>query len=170
MKEKDNNFGELHRLLKLKRNEVPPPGYFDNFSGQVIARIQNDAGGLNSSFVEKLEGSAPWLLNFLRVFEAKPGIIGAAATACCLLLVGGVILSERADNAQKTVIAGTDVNQSAATPNLVQIAAPLLANAETSGGITATTNTPNLQPLNGIFGQPVGQPLFQQVSYPVGNH
>ena len=40
MNESENNFSELKRLLKLKRHEVPPPGYFNDFSAEIIARIR----------------------------------------------------------------------------------------------------------------------------------
>ncbi len=71
MNENEQNFDELKRLLKLKRHEVPPPGYFNNFSGEVISRIRaGEAGGrraLPIVFERELRG---W-----RIFSGflKPG-------------------------------------------------------------------------------------------------
>jgi hypothetical protein len=46
MNETEQNFEELKKLLTIKRHEVPPPGYFNHFSGQVISRIRaGEAGG-----------------------------------------------------------------------------------------------------------------------------
>ena len=76
MNENENNFETLRRLLKLKRHEIPPPGYFNNFSGQVIARIRAGEAGGARIFAERLDAEAPWLASLLRIFETKPGIIG----------------------------------------------------------------------------------------------
>ena len=65
-------FEKLRRLLALKRDEVPPPGYFENFSDKVIARIEAEAA----------EPSA-WQ-QFLSMFRTNPAIswsLGVAAVA-----------------------------------------------------------------------------------------
>ena len=68
MNQNDNNFEDLKRLLKLKQHEVPPPGYFNDFSGQVVSRIRAGEAGGSRSLIEQLESSAPLVVNFLRIF------------------------------------------------------------------------------------------------------
>ena len=48
-------FEKLRKLLKIKQHEQPPPGYFANFSGLVINRIERE-GGTESTWIE-----VPWL-------------------------------------------------------------------------------------------------------------
>ena len=82
MNPEQENFGNLRRLLKLKRYEQPHPRYFNDFSGRVIARIQaGEEGG------EAALGPASWLVKFWSLFEAKPMLPGAIGVALCALLV-----------------------------------------------------------------------------------
>jgi hypothetical protein len=93
MNENENNFESLRRLLALKRHETPPPGYLENFSREVAARIRaGDAGG-----TERTSSRLPWLFRLLSAFEAKPAFAGAFASALCMLLIFGIVYAERPD-------------------------------------------------------------------------
>jgi len=165
MNEKEQNFDELKKLLQLKQHEVPPPGYFNNFSGEVISRIR--AG--ESSHAEKLAADIPWLANFLRFFETKPGVVGGFATGLCLLLVLTVVFAERTEQAAKNFIA-LSPEPSGLTGNSMAAAAPSLATASlaanSTGGIAISTNpVTSLQPTPALFGQPSYATLFQPASF-----
>jgi hypothetical protein len=83
------NFDSLQRLLALKRHEVPPPGYFDRFSRDVMARIKaGESGGAIGSELS-------WFQRLLSVFDVKPVFAGAFGTAVCAFLISGVISSEQ---------------------------------------------------------------------------
>jgi len=94
MNEQNQNFETLKQLLKLKRHEVPPPGYFNNFSDQVISRIRAGEAGGAATFMDRLEMDAPWVVSFLRIFETRPGVVGAFATSLCLVLLLVVVFTE----------------------------------------------------------------------------
>ncbi len=96
------DFRQLRQLLALKRHEVPPPGYFEGFSRQVMARIK--AG-------EQAEDRASWLLGvpwFRRAWdllERQPIWAGAFGAAVCALLVWGVVAPDNGDDRQPTGLA-----------------------------------------------------------------
>ena len=96
MSQNSQDFESLRRLLALKRHEQPPPGYFNHFSSQVIARIKaGDRAEENA--VERLFWEAPWLQRLWAAIETKPILSGAFGAAVCALLIGGIIYSEKAD-------------------------------------------------------------------------
>jgi hypothetical protein len=77
MMPESDDFAQLQRLLALKRHEVPPPGYFENFSRQVIARIEAQSAAQARS----------WWTRWLAELDLRP------AVACAYsLAVGGVLL------------------------------------------------------------------------------
>ena len=166
MNENDNHFHDLKRLLKLKQHEVPPPGFFNDFSSEIVSRIRAGESLGGATFAERLQDTAPWLINFIRLFEARPGLIGAMATSLCLLLVLGVVLAEQADSGSKTVL--TENSQPgeslalASTAGAASVSDPLLA----SSGIALSTNpVTSLQPVASSFGQPNAGALFQPASF-----
>jgi hypothetical protein len=162
MNESNNNFDELKRLLKLKRHEIPPPGYFNHFSGDVISRIRAGEAGGSKSLMERLQSQAPGLFNLLRVFETKPGMIGGFATSLCLLLLIGVVMADRPDTtpAEPATLAGSE---STATSGFGSVA-PVLAAADDTGIAMSTNPVVSLQATPALFGQSQN-PLFHTASF-----
>jgi hypothetical protein len=89
-----NDFHDLRRLLTLKRYEQPPPGYFDRFSTQVIARIEAGETVAASSWLDRLHLELPWLRSVWTSFETKPVFAGALGAAVCGLLAAGFLFSD----------------------------------------------------------------------------
>jgi len=90
MDSKPEDFNRLRRLLALKRHEQPPPGYFHDFSREVIASLR--AGGTGEgTFWERLHEEAPWLGRLLESFSVRPLWSGAVGAAACALIIGGVM-------------------------------------------------------------------------------
>src|SRR5580765_528 len=87
MNSENENFEQLRRMLAVKRHEQPPPGYFHNFSGQVIARIKAGERG-DKIFDKSLLG------RFWAMLEAKPVFAGAFGAAVCAVLISGIVNSE----------------------------------------------------------------------------
>ncbi len=157
----DENFESLRRLLSLKRHEVPPPGYFHNFSSQVVNRIRRDA--------QESAHATSWLTQFIKLFETKPALAGAFACALCLLLVFGIVNAERPDlqgSAPDQPFASTAENS---TP--IATVSPLSLPQSSSQPMVALNSTnpvlslqPTIQPsVNALFGQPA--PMVQDVSF-----
>ena len=169
MKNSEDNFKALRQLLKLKQHEIPPPGYFNSFSDQVVARLQSGEGRGAETMAERLSVQAPWLGWFLQIFEAKPGVIGGFATSLVLLLVIGVIASERPDSMPNNILTATTETPSVGT--LASATTPDLAAVGQASGIVASTNpVTSLQPVATLFGQPNGSPLFQSASFSTSGH
>jgi hypothetical protein len=107
MSQDTENFDQLRRLLKLKRYEQPPPRYFNDFSSQIIARIERGERGEGRALAGRMLWEAPWLQRIWAAFEAKPVLAGAFGLAVCATLITGVIYSERTDLQPVALIPGT---------------------------------------------------------------
>jgi hypothetical protein len=97
-------FEQLRKLLKLKRYEQPPPGYFNNFSTRVITRIEDHA---SANTWDKLEHEVPWLRRLLGVLDASPMAAGVFGVIVSGLLLGGIVYSQYMDQTP-TVAIGTN--------------------------------------------------------------
>src|SRR5712671_3158398 len=149
MNDNENNFGLLRRLLAHKRQETPPPGYFNSFSGQIIARIRAGEDQEMQTDAERYFSEAPWLLKLLQAFELKPAFAGAFASALSLLLVFGIIYAERPDSAPQPLFQTSDQSAgsfAAASPSAV-------VQPSISSDITASNSAASsLQPVASLFG------------------
>jgi hypothetical protein len=156
----NDNFEALRRLLALKRHEVPPPGYFNRFSGEVIARIragEQDAG----STAESIFARAPWLLRFLQMFEAKPAFASSFASALCLLLLFGIVYAEQSDRSSQSLLQATELS-----PGLSQAGITPMADARNTDLYSASISNspaPSLQPM---FNHALVQPVSFSYSTP----
>ena len=167
MNESGQNFDQLKQLLKLKRHEIPPPGFFNHFSDEITARIRAGEARNDAPIVNQLNDYAPWLVNFLRFFEAKPGVVGGFATSLCLLLLFGVVLAERSETGPQNVFTAnpSQSNATMASATMSSPVTPDFASAAVSeGGISISTNA-SLRPMATLFGQPGGASLFQPASF-----
>ena len=170
MNQTEQNFEELKRLLKLKQHEVPPPGYFENFSGTVISRIRAGEIRGQRSFTERLENQSPWLMGLFRIFETRPGLVGGFATSLCLLLLLAVVFADRSDGGSKDLLTISDPAPATGSSVASMTSPALIAAGDTSGIVASTNPVTSLQPAATLFGQPAGASLFQQAGFLTASH
>lgn len=144
----ENNYEALRQLLKFKNHEVPPPGYFHNFSNQVIARIRADI--VESSGARSASGD-PWFLKFFQLFEFKPAFAGAFASAVCLMLVFGVVMADRPESMQQPILQAAPPAQASPTFAMVTSESSVPQPAENVGITTTTNPIISLQPVGSMF-------------------
>ena len=114
-------FEKLQKLLKLKRYEQPPPGYFNNFSDRVINRLerQSEQGVL---------AEVPWMRRLLGLLETNPVAAGLFGMSVCGLLISGIAWSqyrppsEYSGSSASSGLNFADSGASAATPEFTKTA------------------------------------------------
>ena len=141
MNESEQNFESLRRLLALKRHEVPPPGYFNIFSRQVMACIRTGEVGSSVGLVERL-GMA-WLMKWFQTFETTPAYAGSFATVLCLLLLFGAVVAQRPEVTSQAFLQPAE-RETAPMP-MVAAAAPMGSPAleQPSGQVMVEDNSTN---------------------------
>ena len=129
MSQDTENFEQLRQLLALKRHEQPPPGYFNDFSSQVILRIKaGDRGEESTALLERLFMDAPWLQRIWATFEARPALAGVLGVAMCGLLITGVLYSDRTEVSPVSLVPVVQEASAPVTPQIEPAADhPLLA-------------------------------------------
>jgi hypothetical protein len=163
MSETPDDFNDLRRLLKLKQHEVPPPGYFNILAGDVMSRIRSGESGGHRSVLERLDEQFPRLAALLRLFEAKPGLIGGLATSVCVVLLGAVIMVDRSDEATDMPMGTMATAQGmGGGPDLAS--AVQLAPADNSGITVSTNPVSSLQPVTTLFNSSESS-LFQPAAF-----
>jgi hypothetical protein len=135
MENQPEQFDRVQQLLKLKRHEVPPPGYFDKFSRSVVAGIraqQNREAYIDP--IQKLHAEAPWLTRLWQWLEAKPAFAGAFGAAICAVIIGGIVLAEKpaATPAEFAVSPGSPFTASVTGDQFGGAAQPVMLTASNS--------------------------------------
>lgn len=161
MKADQENFEQLRRLLALKKHEQPPPGYFNDFSQQVIMHIRAAGPGEESLGLETI----PWLQRFWATLEHNPLLAGAFGVLVCALLLSGVIFSERAGapdvnlvDSPQDLAAVTDVS----TSNHPLLAQPVQTDFSSTAGV------PSFESRGSLFATPShAEPLARPVMFSV---
>jgi hypothetical protein len=161
------NFDSLRQLLALKRHEIPPPGFFEGFAGEVNARIRAGEAIKHGGVAQRMAAEAPWLFKFFEIFEAKPAFVGGFATALCLLLGFGIVMAERPDVASSAPSLFADATSSANQIMSPNPSVPDKAAAQpASMPLLAMNTNSSLQPLGSpVFGSQ--EEFFQRASYSI---
>lgn len=150
MENAPENFDQLKKLLALKRHEQPPPGYFENFSSKVCARIE----------------AAPkltWWQQLAQSLDMKPVMVGVYGVGVCGLLLLGVHL------ANNSPVQTADPNlqgQPMLTGNTGSVD-PGLNKATIPGVQVAQTNVPSSTAPDFLFKTPSNA---ERVNFPAGGN
>ena len=153
MKENDNNFTDLIRLLALKRHETPPPGFYNRLSGEVIARIREGRNAQGDAAGRWLD-EAPWLLRILETLQGKPLFAGSFASALFLVIVLGVAYAEHGESTALPLM-----QLSAGTTPFTTTTASDLSHAADSGALAINNST------NPVLSVQAAPSLFDQIPY-----
>ena len=145
MSSPSDQFDSVQKILRLKHYEQPPPRYFNEFSGRVIARIER--GDARSSWWERFG------------FDLRPALAAVTGAFACALVVYGVATAE-------------DV-QPADVSGMSSLAGPSGATATVAPHLTADAESVSGYSTNPVssYGTPIDRTVFRAqltpASYPL---
>jgi len=87
----EENFVGLLKLLRLKRYEAPPRGFYEEFPNRVRRAIEMQ----RHSVIEEWKADLKWERKLFAFLEAKPLVIGLVGGAVCLLTLMAILYSQR---------------------------------------------------------------------------
>jgi hypothetical protein len=165
MRPEQENFDQLRRLLAIKRHEQPPPGYFDRFPGEVMARLQAGEHRIADDPLESYFIEAPWLQRIWAALDSNPMLAGAFGVLVCGLLISGVIYSESVSSRPGTLptLPGAELTEVTQTSDNGGLLTPGRVEFPTNGVLTTPSLFDELRE-----GSKPGQ--IMQVTLPVPNH
>jgi hypothetical protein len=151
------NFDRLRKLLAVKRHEQPPPGYFDQFASEVMARLR--AGEqYQSDVLRDLNEDAPWVQRLLGLFSARPAMAGAFGVMACGVLLAGIYYSQQSGES----VAGGSASVVATVHVPLPVGALALSEPVAKPAMNSSTNP--------VFGGPPGglstPSLFDRIGVP----
>ena len=132
-------FDRLLQLLAVKRDEQPPPGFFDRFPREVRRQImvQDD---LHASWLSQLRHESNWLRLALATMEGRPALAGVFGVFACGLIIAGILYASY-PRLPSTGLARDDGLMPSAMPTL--IAGDSLPWAATADLVSSTNPIPN---------------------------
>lgn len=96
------NFEALLKLLALKKLEQPPPGYFEQFSSEVMSRLRTGEQR-RTDWWQDLREEASWLQRLLGMLDSKPALAGAFGMLVCGVVMTGFYYSQKSEETAAAV-------------------------------------------------------------------
>ena len=141
MRPPSDNTDSVQKILRLKRYEQPPPRYFNEFSGKVIARL------------ERGEGRTSWWERF--GFDLRPALAAVTGAFACGLVVYGVATADDISQADMNGLTSFSTAPTSAGPGSVDLSA---------GAELASANSTN--PVSS-YGTPIDRNVFRAQFTPI---
>ncbi len=132
-------FDGLRRLMVLKRREIPPPGFFNNFASKVIFQIEAE---------ELVREEVPWWRRSLGLSTARILAGANLLTLCGLTFVGVSLYLVLSGDVEPPVNAGTgqSLSRPADAAGFGTVAGGLAGRARTSDLSRIFTFSPAAEP------------------------